>query len=171
MLSWKLRDRIYRRVVTRILGITTVLATYCRELDIAVAAVLLAKGVLQDLPSAADPEEVAHTRDSIGERPIKGFPTQAQAVRHCLCYMHYMLRAHYQSGLQSLVWNAQAGCFAGKHLQHLASRFGEAATGDAAGWLRRRPKIWELPHSLHQLAEVRHPQLIPPDCNLPSACR
>ncbi len=79
VLSWKLGGRICRRVVTRMLGITSVLATYCRELDVAVAAVLLAKGVLQDLPSAADPEELASTQDSIGESPIISF-----LIRHWL---------------------------------------------------------------------------------------
>ena len=67
--------------------------------------------------------------------------------------------------------NSQVGCFAGKHLQHVASRFGEAATGDAAGWLRRRPKLWELPHSLHPLAEVAISRPTPALCNLSPACR
>ena len=63
--------------------------------------------------------------------------------------------------------DSQAGCLAGKHLQHVASRCGKAATGDAAGWLRRRLKLWELPHSLQLLAEVTISRPIPAHCNFP----
>ena len=98
VLSWKLGGRICRRVVTRMQGITTVLATYCRELDVAVAAVLLAKGVLQDVPSAADPEEIASTRDSIGEYPFAIFLILALAVRQ---YPIHIRHAEYQSELRT----------------------------------------------------------------------
>ena len=52
--------------MTRELDLTIVLASYCRDMDVQIAAVLLAKGVLQDLPSSADRDELAATRDSIG---------------------------------------------------------------------------------------------------------
>lgn len=66
VLSWRAGRCICRRVVTRKLGITTVLASYCRDLDVRVAALLLSKAVIQGIPSAADADELASTRDSIG---------------------------------------------------------------------------------------------------------
>ena len=66
VLSWKVGGSISRRVVTRRLGISTVLPSYCRALDMPVAAALLAKGVLQDIPSAADADDLASIRESIG---------------------------------------------------------------------------------------------------------
>ena len=66
VLSWKVGGRISRRVVTRRLGISTVLPSYCRALDVPVAAALLGKGVLQDIPSAADADDLASIRESIG---------------------------------------------------------------------------------------------------------
>jgi hypothetical protein len=66
VLSWKAGGSIRRRVVTRKLSISTVLSSYCRALDVPVAAALLAKGVLQDIPSATDAGDLASTRESIG---------------------------------------------------------------------------------------------------------
>lgn len=54
--------------MTRRLDVTTVLPNHCRLMDVPVAAVLLAKGVMQGLSSGGDPDEVASTQDSMGER-------------------------------------------------------------------------------------------------------
>ena len=75
--------RIHRQVVTRELGLTTVLASYCRDMDVQTAALLLAKGVLQDVPSAADHDELAATQDSIGSHPPCG--TRSAIIR---CMSH-----------------------------------------------------------------------------------
>ena len=66
VLSWRAEGRIHRQVVTRELALTTVLVSYCRDLDVPVAALLLAKGVMQGLTPAADADELAATQDSIG---------------------------------------------------------------------------------------------------------
>lgn len=69
VLSWRADGRVHRQVVTRQLGLTHVLASYCRDMDVQIAALLLAKGVLQDLPSAADPDTLSATQFSIGAHP------------------------------------------------------------------------------------------------------
>jgi hypothetical protein len=59
-----------RRVVTRKLQTTKVLASYVRDLNVAVAVVLLAKGVIQDAVNseAAVNDELPAMQRNIGER-------------------------------------------------------------------------------------------------------
>ena len=90
VLSWRAGGRIHRQVVTRELELTTVLASYCRDMDVQIAAVLLAKGVLQDLPSAADHDELAATRDSIGVRT----PCTMPPVTCCICSSPQAMLGH-----------------------------------------------------------------------------
>lgn len=71
VLSWvDGQGRTVRRVVTRKLQTTTVLSAYVRDLDVPVAAALLAKGVVQDAvrSEAAANDELAPVRASIGAR-------------------------------------------------------------------------------------------------------
>ncbi len=70
VLSWQdSAGRTLRRVVTRKLQTTTVLSAYVRDVDVPLAAVLLAKGVVQDAvrSEAAAHGELAPIRASIGE--------------------------------------------------------------------------------------------------------
>ncbi|EIE27195.1 hypothetical protein COCSUDRAFT_55218 [Coccomyxa subellipsoidea C-169] len=70
VLSWQdSAGRTLRRVVTRKLQTTTVLSAYVRHVDVPLAAVLLAKGVVQDAvrSEAAAHGELAPIRASIGK--------------------------------------------------------------------------------------------------------
>ena len=69
VLSWvDGQGRTVRRVVTRKLQTTTVPSAYVRDLDVPVAAALLAKGVVQDAvrSEAAANDELAPIRALIG---------------------------------------------------------------------------------------------------------
>ena len=73
VLSWARDDGGgVRRVVTRRLQATGVLASYAREADVRCAAVLLAKGAVQDAARNDDPPAL---QASIGERGARCVPT------------------------------------------------------------------------------------------------
>ena len=104
VLSWRAGGRIHRQVVTRQLDLTTVLASYCRDMDVQIAAVLLAKGVLQDLPSSADHDELAATRDSIGAHtPCRTPPLIRCMFRSLHQHLKYPCSTHVITCLRELL--------------------------------------------------------------------
>lgn len=99
--------------MTRQLDVTTVLASYCRDMDVQIAAVLLAKGVLQDLPSSAGHDELAATRDSIGAHT----PCRTPPLIRCIS-LHQHLNIHMQHSCNhmsqgAIVWTCAVHCLCG----------------------------------------------------------